>query len=459
MMRKGGFFFAGALLIGALGVACGEPGKPKITAALSEAWINAEGGATNITFIVVDESGEKGTGVARVTTKLGEFGDQSNNTLVTLEDGSVTVPFSCAQARYPDCAKGLAKISIKWRDTSGSVTVYVGPEGKKIQESKGSKPPPPPPPSADPNVVEMLDLLSTSDVYLHGVLSGNDITRPAVSPVVQPMRLFAGLPHDASVIKLRGDGRLVYVLDGNVYEAHADAFTQDSGGKPVYPGAFEKNDVLLSTPKCMGEVTDVHGLPQSSELYYKCGATGPYYNKSGTEVIPANYRLLAVSGANKLTFNQSTHRLTLFDSAKTARNMHSDANPKTDFMVLETARARGGGFDMIYMNGVSRQLWRVSLTGSYSRVGEYPDTDKDPTAKWDAANFTYWVQDASGNIYYPAASPGKSQRDSVIRLSLGRGGEVVYDSSKAPADAGEQWPPRFFNLMTYLSGVPLFTGP
>ncbi|WP_434382951.1 hypothetical protein [Melittangium boletus] len=458
MMRRGGLFLGSALLISMLGSACGEPEPARITAETSEQLIDAVGASTTITLSVVDEDGKKATGVVRATTKMGEFGDQGNNTLVTLENGSASLPFSCHQERYPECGKGLARVSLKWRDASTSVKVYVGDEGKALLE-KGSDSDPEATNGGSGGGNNMLSSLSAGQVYYFGSAGGEGAGGPrvtAISPVLAPTRQFTGV---VGSMQMRGDGRLVYSSGGKLFLSTPDPFTESPTNTTLPPSNVTANDTVIPTTRCAGSVYHF-ATTSGTDIYYKCEYDGAYFNLAGAEVVPAGtYFILAVAGGSKLV-TDSGRRLSIFTAAKKQINAHSPANPSAYSFVHSTARARGGDFDLVYNGGTILQLWRIdSATGVYTKLATYADRAKDTVFKtWSASSDSYWVMDAGGNIYMPVTKKdSKTPLYGIARTSYGGASALVLDpANRPPGTSWDQWPPR---LYTEYQGGSLLTGP
>ncbi len=158
---------------------------------------------TTLTITVLDEVEKKGTGVVRVTTKVGMFGAEGNNTLVTLSDGSATLDFTCPVAKDPTCATGVASISADWRGNLGRGKVYVGEKGKLLMNGSSGSSAPPPISGGDPTQTGTFSSFVPAQVYLFGSLLEDTIGAYALSPVTQPMRHFIGFPSSVSSAVVR----------------------------------------------------------------------------------------------------------------------------------------------------------------------------------------------------------------------------------------------------------------
>jgi hypothetical protein len=472
MTRRGGLFLAGGLLVSVLGPACGPTDKePVVKVAAAEPLIHDGAGlpegtnaTTTVTITVLDELEKKGTGVVRVTTKVGMFGAEGNNTLVTLSDGTATLDFTCPVAKDPTCALGVASISADWRGNLGRGKVYVGEKGKQLMGGSTGSSGPPPISGGDPTATGTFDVFTTSQPYFLGSLNTSLSGFRAASPVTQPLRSFVGIPSSLTYVELRSDGKLVYKSDeestARLYLAMGDAFTtDDTSTKTFYPASPMANDQLIPTTKCgPSGVGNFQTHPTLPEVYYSCAGVGasPYYNEAGVQVVPSTYFIKRVGyNGYKLVVDYASGGTTLYllDANNTPRMVSLPSNPNTRYMLALASRAKSNGFDMIYYNpGDALQLWHLSFAGAWSRLGVYPM--KLPTGYAIATDYN-WVLDGQGNAYGEVSS---AQGDGIARYSLGAAeATILYKVSNRPADSGwEQWPPKLYNV---LDRSVLFTGP
>ena len=470
MMRRGGLVLAGGLAVGVLGPACAPSEKdPVVTVSAAEPHINDTGASTTLTITVLDEASRKGTGVVRVTTKVGMFGEEGNNTLVTLSEGSATVPFTCPTARDSSCALGVASISADWRGNVGRGKVYVGERGLLLLQGKtGTTVPPPTSGGGDPLATGALTDFTPNQVYLFGSLSTTGSGSNAISSLSQPMKLFVGF-QDNSVYSmvLRPNGEILYSSGNSLYRAVPDEFTQ-AGTGTGYPTTTSLNDVPIPTPCDVGARTAYSVHPNTGDVYFQCNGPGGEIKSqaTGATAVPADttkkYILLKVgSGGTKLVTDavSSSQFLYLLDGGNEARRVDLTANPDTGLMLRSSARARPeGGFYFVYSNRSSDllQLWSLNNAGVWAGVGAYPSRLKLPTGY--SMGRDEFVLDSSNNAYAIVQS---STGFAIARFSLGASAPtLVYAESNRPADAGwNHWPPKLYNMINSSLGSMLVTGP
>jgi hypothetical protein len=456
MKRRGGLLIAGGLVASILGPSCApEELEPQVTVTVPDPQHIADDASTEVTITVVDANGEKGTGVVRLTTKVGMFGDEGNNTLAPLVDGTATTSFTCPVAKDPNCSRGVSSISADWRGNLGSAKVYVGERGLQLLSGKTGSGASPTIPTVDPNATGSLTGFSSGQVYLYGSLQRDEfsISYSALSSLSQPMRLFVGLPGGKPL--LRPDGRLVYMDDRKVYLAAADEFTADSTStRALYPQNAIGNDTLVPTSKCPGDATSIKLHPASGEVFYACNSTDTYYTQGGLPVVPAPYALIKMGFSSyKLVGDRSTSTADIYilDGANKPVRVDQRSNPDTDYMHWSTARAKGDGFQMVYADGPVRQLWKLTNKGVWSRVANYPS--RLPTGY--SVVSSYYL-DSFGTAY--AHVRGADGTQAVARFSQNAAEAfIVYSEKYRPPDSGWNiWPPRLYNM---ISGGSLLTGP
>jgi hypothetical protein len=453
MKNRGGLLIAGGLVAGILGPSCApEELDTQVTVQAAEQLIDDTGGATDVTITVLDENGDKGTGVVRVTTKVGMFGEEGNNTLATLVDGTATVSFTCPVAKDPNCSRGVSSISADWRNNLGTGKVYVGARGQQLLDGKTSSGGGTPTiPTVDPNATGSLTGLSSGQIYLLGTLEAS--TSRAVSTLSQPMRHFVGL--SGGWPALRPDGRLAYVSGGKVYLAVADEFTPDSTStRAIYPSNPIGNDTVVPTGKCPGDATSIKIHPASGEILYACFNSDTYYYQSGLQVVPAPYDLMKMGFSGyKLAEDGSTSTTDIYilDGANKAIRVDQRSNPDTFYMSWGNARAKGDGFQMVYANGSTRQLWKLTNKGVWTRVANYPA--RLPTGYSVDSSF---YLDSFGTAY--AILKATDGKRAVARFSQNAAEAfILYSEKNRPTDTGwNNWPPRLYNMT---SGGSLLTGP
>jgi hypothetical protein len=468
MMRRGGLFLAGGLAVGVLGPACAPSEKdPVVTVTAAEPHINDTGASTTLTITVLDEAARKGTGVVRVTTKVGMFGEEGNNTLVTLSDGSATVPFTCPAARDSTCAQGVASISADWRGNVGRGKVYVGEKGLLLLQGKtGTTVPPPTSGGGSPTETGTVSSFVPGQVYLLGSLLEDVPGAFAVSPLNQPMRHFVGFPSSVSAVSLRPNGELIYATGGELYRAVQDDFTQGSPGTN-YPSSTTSNDTLLATPCTSGVLSRYSVHPNTGDVFYQCGAGREIKNQAtGLTAVPADslkgYILLAVgaNGIKLVTDAFSSNNLMLLDAGNSVKRVDLASNPDTSYMLRASLRTRPeGGFYAVYFNRGTDvlQLWSLNSVGVWAGVGSYPSTRMLPTG-YALATQGNFVLDSNRNAYaLVTANTGYA----VARFTLGGATPtIVYDEKNRPADTGwSQWPPRLYTLVHSPAYTDLVTGP
>jgi hypothetical protein len=468
MMRRGGLVLAGGLAVGVLGPGCAPSEKdPVVTVSAAEPHINDVGASTTLTITVLDEAARKGTGVVRVTTKVGMFGEEGNNTLVTLSDGSATVPFTCPTARDATCAQGVASISADWRGNVGRGKVYVGEKGLLLLQGKtGTTSPPPTSGGGSPTETGTFSSFVSGQVYLMGSLRQDMPGAYAVSPVTQPMRHFVGFPPVVSGGRLRPNGELLYISGSQLYRATQDAFVQASTGTN-YPSSTTGNDTLLETPCTSGSLSRYAVHPGTGDVFYQCGAGTEIKNQAtGVTAVPADslkgYILLKVgaNGIKLVTDTFSTNNLMLLDANNSVKRVDLTANPDTNYMQRASLRTRPeGGFHVVYFNRTTDvlQLWSLNSVGVWSGVGAYPSTRTLPAGYTMTAEGNF-VLDSNRNAYaLVVADTGYA----VARFTLGGAAPtILYDEKNLPADTGwNQWPPKLYTLIHSTADARLVTGP
>ncbi|WP_309889544.1 hypothetical protein [Archangium sp.] len=438
-----------------------------MTVTAAEQHINDTGASTTLTITVLDEAARKGTGVVRVTTKVGLFGEEGNNTLVTLSEGSATVPFTCPAARDSTCALGVASISADWRGTVGRGKVYVGEKGLLLLEGKtGTTVPPPNSGGGSPTETGTFSSFVSGQVYLMGSLLEDVPGAFAVSSLPQPMKHFVGFPQNVSAVSLRPNGNLLYVTGGELYQAVQDPFTQGGTGTN-YPSSTLGNDTLLATPCTSGSLSRYAVHPTTGEVYYQCGTGREIKNQTtGVTVVPADslkgYILLKVgaNGIKLVTDTFSPNNLMLLDTGNSAKRVDMLSNPDTSYMQRSSLRTRPeGGFHVVYYNRNTEvlQLWSLNSVGVWAGVGDYPSTRMLPTGYALVAEGNF-VLDSNRNAYaLVVATTGYA----VARFTLGAAAAtIVYDEKNRPADTGwSQWPPRLYTLVQSSANARLVTGP
>jgi hypothetical protein len=309
-------------------------------------------------------------------------------------------------------------------------------------------------PTVDPNATGSLSGFSAGSMYLYGSLD-EDITGTsrAISSLSQPMRVFVGLPGNKPV--LRPDGRLAYISSGKVYLAVGDEFTADGAStRAIYPSNSVGNDTPVQTNKCPGEVTSIKLHPASGDILYACNNSDTYYNSAGTLVVPAPYALMKMGFSGyKLVWDKSTSTSDIYvlDGANKPVRVDQGYNPDTDYMNWSNARAKGDGFQMVYANGSTRQLWKLTNKGVWSRLANYPS--RLPTGY---SVYSSFYLDSAGTAY--AEVRGADGTQAIARFSQNATEAfIVYSEKNRPPDAGwSNWPPRLYNM---INGGSLLTGP
>jgi hypothetical protein len=471
MTRRGGLVLAGGLLVGVLGPACAPTEKdPVVTVAAAEPLINDGAGlpagtnpTTTLTITVLDELEQKGTGVVRVTTKVGMFGAEGNNTLVTLSDGSATLDFTCPVAKDPACATGVASISADWRGNVGRGKVYVGERGKLLMSGSSGGSRPPPIGGGDPTETGTVSTFVPSQVYLFGSLHEDVVGAHALSSVTQPMKHFIGFPPGVESAVVRPNGELLHSNGLGLYKATPDDFVQ-IGQRTDYPVNTTSNDTLLSMPCTIGSWNRYSVHPATGEVFYQCGTGTEIKSQlTGAVLVPADTKkgfiLMRVGhgGMKLLTDSASSQRsLFLMNSTNASFPVDIASNPNTGLMLRRSIRARSDGFYFVYYNSPVVQLWKLGNTGTWSRVGIYPDTSKLPTGYTVAQSD--FVVDGGNNAHVIVKS---ATGFAIARFPLGAGTPtIVYDEKNRPADAGwDQWPPKLFNMISSSTSAFLVTSP
>lgn len=285
-------------------------------------------------------------------------------------------------------------------------------------------------------------------VYLWGTLAEGLCFRDAVAPVLSPNRAATGFScdtPDGSAMPIYGSvihptrHHLLFIVEQNQSQpGKLLSFVPDGNGMGDYPTHPHANDQVIPIV-CDADhgyyVTGVFVTPDSGDVIYGCSNFGcgsggcRYFSETGTEYpVPA--------GASLVDLGYGGTALFALNGGLVFRNASGDLFPLEGDR-KQAVRAWPGGFWVARAaaSGASPERWSVTLDGTYSRDGQYPEPPVSSVYAWpmSSGDFSSCKFDGGGALLCFGKSALDSSVDQILSADLTQNrAVVVYTEATAP---------------------------